>query len=98
MESKAIPRYCYFVAVWSLALVGWVIQTDAAEARAYMTPGFSTGEERPMRLALLPPHADFIKAKAVMTNAWRSGGDLLPSLPALRCRTGNSVVMAQKTA
>jgi len=37
-------------------------------ARAAMTPGFRSKMTRPMRLALLPPHAEFIKAKVVMTD------------------------------
>jgi hypothetical protein len=38
-----------------------------AHARRYMTPGFRANETRPLRLAVLPPHAEFIKKKAVMT-------------------------------
>jgi hypothetical protein len=37
-------------------------------ARASMTAGFRSKATRPMRLALLPPHAEFIKAKVVMTD------------------------------
>lgn len=40
----------------------------AAHAAAYMTPGFRSKESRPLTLVLLPPQAEFIKAKAVMTN------------------------------
>jgi hypothetical protein len=34
----------------------------------YMTAGFQTLETRPLRLAVLPPQAEFYKAQAVMTN------------------------------
>jgi len=38
-----------------------------AHAKRYMTPGFRTNETRPVQLAVLPPHAEFIKQKVVMT-------------------------------
>jgi len=38
-----------------------------AVAREYMTAEFLTKAPRPMTVAVLPPHAEFIKAKAVMT-------------------------------
>lgn len=37
-------------------------------ARGYMTTGFRTMKSRPMSIAVLPPHAEFIKAKVVMTD------------------------------
>ena len=36
-------------------------------AKGYMSAEFQDLETRPRKLALLPPHADFIKAKAIMT-------------------------------
>jgi hypothetical protein len=43
---------------------------SAAPSRGsqYMTAGFQTRDTRPLRLAVLPPQADFYKAQAVMTN------------------------------
>ena len=38
-----------------------------ASAKRFMTPGFRTTESRPTTLVVLPPHAEFIKSKAVMT-------------------------------
>jgi hypothetical protein len=40
----------------------------AALARGSMTTGFRTMKSRPMSIAILPPHAEFIKAKVVMTD------------------------------
>jgi hypothetical protein len=40
----------------------------AALARGSMTTGFRTMKSRPMSIAVLPPHAEFIKAKVVMTD------------------------------
>jgi hypothetical protein len=39
----------------------------ASPAKEYMTPGFLDRTTRPMTLAALPPHAEFIKNQAVMT-------------------------------
>jgi hypothetical protein len=39
-----------------------------AHAKEYMTPAFLAKTARPMNLAILPPHAEFIKLKAVMTD------------------------------
>jgi hypothetical protein len=44
------------------------LSIPALFARASMTPGFRGRTSRPMRLAILPPHAEFIKAKVVMTD------------------------------
>lgn len=40
----------------------------AAFARGYMTAGFRSLKSRPMTIAVLPPHAEFIKSKVVMTD------------------------------
>lgn len=51
-----------------LALVLCVASSAAAFARGYMTAGFQSRKSRPMTLALLPPHAEFIKEKVIMTD------------------------------
>ena len=45
-----------------------VLAPAAAQARGYMTTGFRTMKSRPMNIAVLPPHAEFIKSKVVMTD------------------------------
>jgi hypothetical protein len=56
---------------WSrLAILGFALALVAlapAHAGRRMTSDFRTTETRPMTIALLPPRAEFIKAKAVMT-------------------------------
>ena len=52
----------------ALALAVLGATTAAGWAKGYMTPGFQTKTSRPMTLALLPPHAEVIKEKAVMTD------------------------------
>ena len=52
----------------ALALVLCVASTAAAFARGYMTAGFQSKKSRPMTLALLPPRAEFIKEKVIMTD------------------------------
>ncbi len=51
-----------------LALVLCVASSAVAFARGYMTAGFQSRKSRPMTLALLPPHAEFIKEKVIMTD------------------------------
>ncbi len=58
---RSLTRATAVVLVAGLAI-------PALFARASMTPGFRSKASRPMRLALLPPHAEFIKAKVVMTD------------------------------
>lgn len=41
--------------------------TPATSAKRFMTPGFRTTDSRPTTLVVLPPHAEFIKSKTVMT-------------------------------
>lgn len=53
--------------MWGLGVLLLVFSVGAAGAKSFMTTGFSTGSERPLKLILLPPHADFVKSKAVMT-------------------------------
>lgn len=48
--------------------VGLLVVPSAAHAQSFMTPGFKLGESRPKTLVVLPPHANFIKAKVVMTD------------------------------
>jgi hypothetical protein len=51
------------------ALVFFLLAAGFLMADGYfMTPAFEKGEGRPLRLLLLPPHAQFIKAKVVMTD------------------------------
>jgi transposase len=40
----------------------------AAHAKGYMTPAFRAKQTRPMRIAVLPPHADFIKDKVLIND------------------------------
>lgn len=51
-----------------LTLVLCVASSAAVFARGYMTAGFQSKKSRPMTLALLPPHAEFIKEKMIMTD------------------------------
>jgi len=51
----------------TLALLACLCGTVPALARQYMTPAFLAKTPRPMSLAVLPPHAEFIKRQAVMT-------------------------------
>jgi len=51
----------------TLAFLACLCGTAPALARQYMTPAFLAKTPRPMSLAVLPPHADFIKQQAVMT-------------------------------
>ena len=44
-----------------------LVAPAAAFARSYMTPGFRTMKSRPMTIAVLPPHAEFIRSKVVAT-------------------------------
>ena len=44
----------------------------AAFARGYMTTGFRTLKSRPMTIAVLPPRADFVQAKVVVTDQMRA--------------------------
>src|SRR5688572_1558778 len=50
-----------------LLLAAAFLAAVPAHAREYMTAEFLTKSPRPMVVAVLPPHAEFIKAKAVMT-------------------------------
>ena len=54
-------RILIWVATLSLAGIA------PAHAKRYMTSGFRSVDSRPIAVAVLPPHAQFIKAKAVMT-------------------------------
>lgn len=64
MTRRLRSRTCgAFVLVLAAAFLAAV----PTHAREYMTAEFLTRSPRPMTLAVLPPHAEFIKAKAVMT-------------------------------
>ena len=51
-----------------LTLAAALLAARPVSGKEYMTAGFQTLETRPLSLAVLPPHAEFIKAQAVMTN------------------------------
>jgi hypothetical protein len=61
--------------------------TPAGPLRAgeYMTPGFLDKSSRPLRLAILPPHADFLKGQAVMT------ADLVKEAAALEAGSAKAI-------
>lgn len=52
----------------ALVVLASAASVAAAHAAGYMTPGFRSKESRPLSIVLLPPRAEFIKAKAVMTS------------------------------
>jgi len=64
MTRRLRSRTC---GAFVLVLVAAFLAAGPARAREYMTAEFLTKSPRPMTLAVLPPHAEFIKAKAVMT-------------------------------
>ena len=64
MTRKLLSRSCGAVV---LVLAAAFVAAAPAVAREYMTAEFLTKSPRPMTIAVLPPHAEFIKAKAVMT-------------------------------
>ncbi len=64
MTARALRRSRFMLLV---LLIGFA-SAAAVYARGWMTPGFRNKQARPLRLALLPPHADFIKSKIVMTD------------------------------
>lgn len=56
------PRFAF-----SAVLLAFASASAPAYAWHYMTPEFLAKTARPMSLAVLPPHADFIKQQAIMT-------------------------------
>ncbi len=54
--------------LFGAALLAGLAAISAVEARGYMTAGFLGKKSRPLTLALLPPHAEVIKEKVVMTD------------------------------
>lgn len=64
MTRRLRSRSCGAVV---LVLAAASVAPVPALAREYMTAEFLTKSPRPMTVAVLPPHAEFIKAKAVMT-------------------------------
>jgi len=54
---------------WVLVLVAaaGLVSTGSAFAKGYMTVPFRYRKARPVKLLLLPPHAEFIKNKVIMT-------------------------------
>lgn len=51
-----------------VALLACAVSTATVYARAFMSNGFRAKTARPVRLAILPPHAEFIKDKMIMTD------------------------------
>lgn len=68
-----------------LVLASALCATGPALAREYMTAEFLTRSPRPMTLAVLPPHAEFIKAKAVMT------AEMIEEAGALEVEAGKAI-------
>jgi hypothetical protein len=62
--------------------------TVAASALQYATPEFWSKQSRPLAIALLPPHAEFIKAKAVMTDEMVKESEALENEAALALKAG----------
>jgi hypothetical protein len=54
--------------VFALALALTLATATEVAAKGYMTADFKLGKTRGKTLALLPPHAELIKAKAIMTD------------------------------
>jgi len=55
---------------WFLALVVVaLVSSTAAQAKRYMTSDFRTTETRPATVGILPPHAEFIKKKVLVSHA-----------------------------
>jgi len=73
------------VAAGALVLAG---AATAAHAKGYMTPGFQAKTSRPMTLALLPPHAEVIKEKVVMTDDMPKEAAALEREAALALKAG----------
>jgi hypothetical protein len=72
----------------ALALAMGLAAATPAGAKAYMTPGFLDKTTRPMILAALPPHAEFIKQQAIMT------AELVKEAAALEDAANRSVAAA----
>jgi len=66
-RPRSNPSAAFVIVVAVTLLAGVVLAGAPALAREYMTAEFLTRSPRPMVVAVLPPHAEFIKAKAVMT-------------------------------
>src|SRR6185503_15311509 len=64
----------------------------AAQARGYMTAGFRTMKTRPMSIAVLPPHAEFIQAKVVMTGEMAAESAALEREAGVALRTNLEVL------
>ena len=64
MSRRPPSRSC---AAFVVVFAAVILAAAPALAGEYMTAEFLTRSPRPMTVAILPPHAEFIKAKAVMT-------------------------------
>jgi hypothetical protein len=63
LRSTPIPLAIVGLAILTL----WIGALGPADAKGYMTNEFRTALDRPLKLLLLPPQADFIKAKTLVT-------------------------------
>ncbi|HEV8703270.1 MAG TPA: hypothetical protein VGV60_18515 [Candidatus Polarisedimenticolia bacterium] len=68
MKTSSRPNSRTTRSLIALALVLGVASSAAAFARGYMTAGFLGKKSRPMTVALLLPHAEFVKEKVIMTD------------------------------
>jgi len=82
--TRRIPRNAarlLILTVVTLAAAGSVL------ARSYMTPGFRAKTTRPVTVAILPPHAELIKSKVVMTDQMLGEAAALEREAALALKT-----------
>lgn len=69
MTRRRSPRAAAAVRRSAAILAALILMAPAAAfARGYMTPRFRSVKSRPMTIAVLPPHAEFIKSRLVVTS------------------------------
>jgi len=61
-------RKSYWLQIPALVILACFASALAVYARGYMTPGFRAKKSRPATVVVLPPHAEFIKEKVIMTD------------------------------
>ena len=61
-------RKRYWLKIPALVILACFASALAVYARGYMTAGFRTKKSRPATIVVLPPHAEFIKEKVIMTD------------------------------
>lgn len=84
MTARALRRSRFVL----LALLIGLATAAGVYAKGWMTPGFRNKQARPIRLALLPPHAEFIKSKIVMTDQMLAESAALEHEASLALKTG----------